>query len=343
MKKRLTVVRLDTWYDPAMEMRFGEEPDIELLTCGRSDVAATIGALQRACVYQISSTRSDVPTQLLAGEAILRRCPSILCVSTSGAGHDTVDVAACTAAGVLVVNQAGINARAVAEHTLGVILGLSRRIVESDRRLRRQRGFAREDLMGRDIGGKTLGIVGIGHIGTRVAALAGAFGMEVIACDPYLDDALIAQRGARPVTFDRLLREADFVSLHCPRNSETIGMMDAAAFSRMREGSFFVNTARGGIHDEAALGKALEHGRLAGAAVDVWDTEPPALDHPLLQSDRVIATWHTAGVTHEARRGMASGAADQVVDVLRGRRPPRIVNPQVWDVFRLRLDREVGL
>ena len=147
---------------------------------------------------------------------------------------------------------------------MAVMLAMSRRIVESDRRLRVERGFPREDLMGSDIAGKVLGLVGIGRAGTRVAALANAFGMRVIACDPYLTAQEIETRGAKARSFEALLAEADFVSLHCPRNSETTGMMDGEAFSRMRGGAFFITTARGGIHDEQALAEALSRRRGGG-------------------------------------------------------------------------------
>jgi D-3-phosphoglycerate dehydrogenase len=228
-------------------------------------------------------------------------------------------VAACTKAGIIVVNQAGINARAVAEQTLGVMLSLSKRIAESDKRLRRERGFAREELMGHDIAGKILGVVGIGHVGTRVAYLANAFGMTVLAYDPYVGVEEIARRGARSVTLDELLARSDFVSIHCPRTNETLGMIDARAFARMKKGAVFVTTARGGIADEAALFKALQSSHLSGAGVDVWDKEPPPLQHPLLTLDNVIATFHTAGVTMEARHDMAEQAAEQIVGLLKGR------------------------
>jgi D-3-phosphoglycerate dehydrogenase len=267
---------------------------------------------------------------------LLADCPRLVCVSSTGAGYDTIDVAACTEAGIAVVNQAGGNAHSVAEHTLAMMLGLSRRMSECDRRMRAERGFPREAVMGHEIRGRTLGVVGIGHIGTRVAALARAFGMEVIAADPYVDDAEVARRGARKVGFAQLLEEADFVSLHCPRDASTLKMMDGAAFARMKPGAIFVTTARGGIHDEAALAEALRSGHLAGAGVDVWDVEPPPLDHPLLALPNVFATYHTAGVTHEARRNLALISAEQVVDVLRGHKPPRLVNPEVWARFAAR-------
>ena len=219
----------------------------------------------------------------------------MLVVSSNGAGYDTVDVPACTEAGVLVVNQAGGNAQSVAEHTIGLMLDVTRRISENDRLLRTERGFSREDIMGYEMSGKTVGIVGIGHIGTRVAKLARAFDMTVLAIDPYLTEEEIGRRGAQAVTRDQLLERSDFVTLHCPRNKDTMNMMDAEAFARMKKGAIFVSTARGGIHSEEAVLTALQSGHLQGAGLDVWDKEPPPLDHPLLQLRNVVATFHTAG------------------------------------------------
>ena len=338
------VVRFDHPYARSMAERLAREADIELRTCQRQGPdAAGCAALGEAHVYMISSAKDELPRQWFATAELLKRCPRLLCVSTSGAGYDTVDVEACSEAGIIVVNQAGMNAGAVAEHTLGLMLALSKRIAECDRRLRRERGFAREDLMGHDIAGKTLGLIGIGHVGTRVAHLAQAFGMIVLAYDPYVSAEEIARRGARSVPMDELLAQADFVSIHCPRTKETLGMIDARAFARMKKGAMFVTTARGGIHDEAALFERLQSGHLSGAGLDVWDKEPPPLQHPLLTLDNVIATYHTAGVTHEARHHMAAQAAEQVVGVLKGGRPPRLVNPDAWPAYRARFEAIVGL
>jgi D-3-phosphoglycerate dehydrogenase len=251
------VVRFDFPYDPSMAARFAREADIELRTCARTE--AENGAwsdLGEAHVYLISSAKDELPRQWFATAELLRRCPKLLCVSTSGAGYDTVDVEACSKAGIIVVNQAGMNAGAVAEHTLGMMLALSKRIAECDRRLRRERGFAREDLMGREISGKVLGLVGIGHVGTRVARLAQAFAMTVLAYDPYLSAEEIARRGARSVSLDELLAQSDFVSIHCPRTTETVGLVSAARLALLPRHAVVVNTARGGIVDETALAAA---------------------------------------------------------------------------------------
>lgn len=338
------VVRFNFPYDPAMDERFAREADIALLTCDRDAADDRIWAdLTEAHVYLISSAKDELPRQWFATADLVARCPKLLCVSTSGAGYDTVDVDACTRAGIIVVNQAGMNAGAVAEHTLGMMLSLSKRIGESDHRLRRERGFAREEVMGRDIAGKVLGIVGIGHVGTRVAQLADAFGMTVLAFDPYVAAEEIVRRGARPVTLDELLEQSDFVSIHCPRTVETVGMIGTRAVGRMKRGATLVTTARGGIVDEAALFAALTSGHLSGAGVDVWDREPPPIDHPLLTLDTVIATYHTAGVTIEARRNMAAQAAEQVVGLLAGGRPSRLVNPEAWAAYRARFEAILGV
>lgn len=335
---KMRVVRADLWTHPAFDESFRGREDVILdVFPRRGDDEAASALLAQAHVYHVSAAKDELPKQWFVTEPLLQGCPQLLCVSSTGAGYDTVDVAACTNTGIPVVNQAGGNAASVAEHTFGLMLGVSRRMLECDRRLRREQGFGREDVMGHEIRGKTLGIVGIGHVGTRVAALASAFGMKVLATDPLLDPAEIARRGASPVGFEELLARSDVVSLHCPRDRTTLKMMDAAAFARMKKGALFVTTARGGIHDEAALTAALRSGRLAGAGIDVWDQEPPPLDHPLLQMDNVFATFHTAGVTHEARRNMAVIAAEQILRLLAGQRPPRLINPEVWPAFQVRL------
>ena len=337
--KRKLVVRFKGWYDPAMEARFAREPDIELRTVDRDGPPENVWPhLEQAHAFQVSSAKDELPRRWFVTPELLARCPNLLCVSSNGAGYDTVDVPACTKAGVLVVNQAGGNAQSVAEHAIAMMLDVSRRITQSDKLLRKERGFSREDLMGREMSGKTLGVVGIGHIGSRVAKLAQAFGMTVLAVDPYLTEEEIERRGAQATSLEDLLERSDFISLHCPRDKDTMKMMDAGAFARMKKGSVFVTTARGGIHDEAALLEALQSGHLMGAGLDVWEKEPPPLDHPLLSLDTVVATYHTAGVTNEARRNMATFAAEQVVGILKGGRPPRLINPEVWPEYSKRFE-----
>ena len=343
MPKELRVVRSDLWINPAFDAGLAGQPGLSLaIFPARGNAATAWDLLGAAHVYQVSAAKDELPREWFAGPALIARCPDLLCVSSSGAGYDTVDVPACTAAGIAVVNQAGGNADSVAEHTLAMMLASSRRMIECDRRMRRETGFTREDVMGHEMRGKTVGIVGIGEVGSRVARLSRAFGLEVIATDPYVPAEEIARRGARAVTLDELLAQADIVSLHCPRDASTLNMIDARAFARMKKGAIFITTARGGIHDEDALVRALRSGHLYGAGIDVWDREPPPLDHPLLAMDNVFASFHIAGVTHEARRNVAAMAAQQIVGLAAGVRPPRLVNPQVWPAFERRRQQLLG-
>lgn len=340
---RKRVVRFDLWVDSAFEQRLAREPDIDLTICAlAAPEDESWGALFRAHVYHVSAARNELPRRWFVTAELIERCPSLLCASSTGAGYDTVDVAACTKAGIAVVNQAGGNARSVGEHALGLMLAVARRIGECNLRLRRERGFSREDFMGHDIGDKVLGLVGIGHTGSAVAALARGFGMKVLATDPYLTEEEIARRGATAVSLPDLLALSDIVSLHCPLDADTLGMIDARAFARMKRGALFITTARGGIHDEAALHQALESGHLGGAGLDVWDEEPPPLDHPLLELDNVVATFHTAGISFEARRNNAAIGAEQIVGLLKGGRPPRLVNPEVWPAYAARFEDVLG-
>ncbi len=305
------------------------------------DVAnAIIGA---AHAYQIGAARDEIAPKYHATAPLLARAPALLAVSSNGAGYDTIDLAACTAAGVLAVNQAGGNKEAVAEHVLAMMLTLSKRILEADRRMRRASGIPRNDYIGNELLGRTVGIVGLGHVGSRVAELCrGLFRMRVLAYDPYLDPAQVAARGAEAVPLDTLMATADFVSINCPRTAETLGMIGAAQFALMQPHAYFVTTARGGIHDERALAAALRDRRIAGAGLDVWDKEPPPHDDPLLAFDNVIATPHTAGVTVQARTNMGTIAAEQMLDILDGRRPPRVLNPEVWPAYSARFEDIMG-
>lgn len=340
---RKKVVRFDLWIDPVFDERLRRESSIDLqVGAVAGPPAKGVDLLADAHVFHVSPAKDELPQWLQVTAALLEKCPNLLCVSSAGSGYDTIDVAACTRAGVAVMNQAGGNADSVAELTLGLMIDVSRRITESDRRLRRERGFSREDVKGHELRGKVIGLVGIGHIGRRVAALARAFGMTVLAMDPYLTAEEIERRNARPASLDEILKLSDVVSLHCPRDKSTMKMIDARAFGAMKRGAIFISTARGGIHDEAALADALRSGHLSGAGLDVWDPEPPALDHPLLRLDNVVATFHTAGVSHEARRNVAAISAEQIVLALKGGRPPRLINPEVWPAYAARFVRIAG-
>jgi D-3-phosphoglycerate dehydrogenase len=305
------------------------------------EIAAPI--LAAAHAYQIGAARDELAPHFHVDADLLRRAPNLLIVSSNGAGYDPVDVEACTEAGVLVVNQSGGNAHSVAEHALGMMLTLSKRIIESDRRLRRERDVNRNDLIGNEVQGRTIGIVGLGNVGRRIAELCkGLLGMTVLAYDPYLSAAEMAVRGGEKVELDDLLRRSDFVSINCPLTKESRGMIGAREFALMQPHAFFVTTARGFIHDEAALLDALREKRIAGAGLDVWSKEPPPPEHPLLQFDNVLASPHTAGVTREARQNMGRIAAEQLLAALDGGRPPRLINPDAWPRYSERYRRTFG-
>jgi D-3-phosphoglycerate dehydrogenase len=304
------------------------------------------GALQvlsAARAYQMSSARDELAPHYHARAELLGKAPNLLIVSTNGAGYDTVDVNACTARGVLVVNQSGGNAEAVAEHVLGMMLCLIKRVPDSDRALRAGTIKNRNDYTGGEAFGRTLGIIGLGNVGRRVAELAGIlFKMKVLAYDPYVSAEVTKARGAEKVELDELLTRADFVSINCPLTPETRKLMGAREFALMKPDAFFITTARGSIHDEEALERALRDKKLAGAGLDVWEKEPPAASHPLMQYGNVMVTPHMAGVTKEARIRMGRIAAEQMLDALDGKEVPRIVNPQVWADYAKRFEQTFG-
>jgi D-3-phosphoglycerate dehydrogenase / 2-oxoglutarate reductase len=301
--------------------------------------------LAHAHAFQLGSSRQELAMKYQGYAPLFHRCPNLLVLSTNGAGFDTVNLADATAAGVAVVNQAGGNKEGVAEHVMALMLTLSKRIPMADKAMRRGSDYKRPDFMGDDVQGRTIGIVGIGHVGGRVAELCrGLFQMRVLAYDPYLTAEQIAAKGAEKVaTLDELLGQADYVSINCPHTAETRGLMGAAQFALMQPHAYFISTARGGIHDEAALAAALTAKQVAGAGLDVWEDEPPPSDHPLLKFDNVVASPHNAGITRQSRHNIARIAAEQMLDILDGKKPPRLLNPEVWPVYRERFARILGM
>jgi D-3-phosphoglycerate dehydrogenase len=341
---RKTVFWFDDGKRPNVADSLEKEPDITVHRLAFDGPQAdNWGAISPSHVYCITSARHEVPDEYKCHAEFLRRCPDLLAVSTTGAGYDPVDVGACTAAGVLVVNQSGANADAVAEHAVAMMLSLTKKIPQTDRSLRSERGVARETFKGWNAQGRTVGLVGIGEVGRRTARICGkGLDMKVLAYDPYLSAAQVAERGASKVDLPTLLAESRFLSVHCPLNDETRGMIGARELAAMPEGAYVITTARGGIVDEDALVAALSSGHLGGAGVDVWVDEPPPLSHPLLGFDNVVATYHTAGVTYDSRRNMADWNAQQVAGILRGERPPRLINPEVWPLYVQRFERVFG-
>ncbi len=267
---------------------------------------------------------------------VIAAAPRLRVVGTAGAGYDNIDIAAATEAGIPVVNNVGIGPNPVAEHTVGLMLALARRIVIGDRRLRRDGWACRERLLGEDLGielsGKTVGIVGFGFIGRRVAAIcAAAFGTRVLGFDPYVDDGVFQSAGVeRRRALRALLPQADFLTVHTPLSEGTRHVIGAPELALMKPTAYLINCARGGVVDANALLEALRAGRLAGAGIDVFEPEPPDHPHPLYGLETVIVTPHLAGLSHETNRRLSLSAAEQVLQVLADERPPRLVNPDVW-------------
>ncbi|MGE2721169.1 hydroxyacid dehydrogenase [Mycolicibacterium celeriflavum] len=304
-------------------------------------------ALESAHGYQVA-TRTDVASiddgaQWLAGRALMDRCPQLLAVCSAGAGYDVIDVAACTRAGVAVCNNSGPGAEAVAEHALGLMLDLAKKITAADRALRSGPLGDRLALRGTQLFGKTLGVVGLGAIGGRLVQLCAPFGMEVLVFDPYVDDATARSRGAVRVDLSELVERSDFVQVTCPLTAETRGLFGRAQFAAMKPTAYFITTARGPVHDEAALYDALAAGDIAGAGLDVFHEEPPRHDNPLLRLDNVVATPHVAGITVEAARDIAVATATQWQTIFAGDMPPRLLNPEVWPRYCDRFEEILGV
>ena len=339
--KRL--VYFEEFVDPAAVSILSARPEIELVRLEyASPVEDNWGEMSRTHGYQ-TQPRTELKEPWFANANMIAHCPSLLAVSSTGAGYDMVDVDDCTKAGVIVVNQSGTNKEAVAEHALGLILALSKKIGISEKAMRTIPDMNRRLYQGNDIRGKTLGIIGIGNIGTRVADLCrGLFGMTILVYDPYLSAEQVTARGGTQVGLEDLLRRSDYVTVHCPRTTESFGLFGAAQFATMKPTAYFVNTARGGIHDEAALAEALRQGRIAGAGLDVFLREPPPLDHPLLVFDNVIVTPHNAGMTDESMLEMVTATAHQWIGIFEGRVPPRMVNPEAWPLYSQRFAEILG-
>jgi D-3-phosphoglycerate dehydrogenase len=262
---------------------------------------------------------------------VLDRAERLKVVSRHGVGYDNVDVEACTERGVIVTITANANAVAVAEHALGLMLALSNRVVPYDRATRSGDWTIRQRQPRFELAEKRLLIVGFGRIGRRVALRAEAFEMEVVVLDPYVDPEEIGRAGYGHVQdLHEALPETDVLTLHTPLTRETRNMIGAAELALLPEEAILINTARGGIVDESALADALRAGRIAGAAFDVFATEPPPSDHPLFEIENVVVSPHAAGPSREAGRRMAVAVAENTLAALDGRIDREmVVNPEV--------------
>jgi phosphoglycerate dehydrogenase-like enzyme len=252
-------------------------------------------------------------------------------VARNGVGFDTVDVPALTEKGIVLSNTPLAVRRPVAVGALTMIFALAGRLFEKDALVRAGRWNDRPDYMGVGLTTRTLGLIGAGGIGQEIIRLARPFFARIIAADPYVDEAAIAALGAEIAPLETVMGQADFVVVCCLLNDETRHLIDARAFGLMKPTAFFINMARGPIHDEAALIDALRAGRIAGAGLDVTEVEPIEPDNPLLAMKNTIITPHALCWTDECFEDIATTALQSIADFSLGRRPKHVVNPEAWD------------
>ena len=256
--------------------------------------------------------------------------PKLAFVARHGVGYDTVDVEALTRRGIPLALTGDVNSGAVAEHTLALMLALAKRIPAFDQAVRMGRFSIRDSFSACELDGRTVLLVGFGRIGRKVARLCHAFGMAVLVVDPFVDASEIESLGHRLAKdLDSALEQADFVSLHAPKGPDTIHLIGKAQIERMRPGAFLINVSRGGLVDEAVLLAALDAGRLGGAALDVFEVEPPSDDYALLKHPGMVLTPHSAAFTRECSARMALACADNVIAFASGQVDPElVVNPE---------------
>jgi D-3-phosphoglycerate dehydrogenase len=271
------------------------------------------GLAERITGYDGLIVRSSVKVT----EAVFNAADQLKVVGRAGAGVDNIDVAAASLHGVIVMNTPGANSIATAEHTMALLLALCRHIPQAHASLKAGR-WDRKSYVGIELYRKTIGVVGIGRVGSLVAARCQAFGMEVLAYDPYLPDEVAHELKVKLVDLPELLAESDLITLHAALTADTKGLIDAEAIAHMKPGVRIVNASRGAIIDDAALAEGIRSGKVAGVALDVYPEEPPSPDNPLLGLEQVITTPHLAASTVEAQRDVGTQIVEQVLDALRG-------------------------
>lgn len=263
------------------------------------------------------------------GDFMDRLGPSLRVIARPGIGVDNVDLDAATQRGIPVIHTPDAPTESTAEHTVALLMAVAKRVVTGARFLETG-AFPRTEMFGTELRDRILGVVGMGRIGRRVAEICGqGLRMRILACDPFLGTLDIPGVEFTD-SLDDLLARADVVTLHVPLTPHTRHLIGEAQLRRMKRGSYLVNASRGPVVDEQALIRALRDGHLAGAALDVFDPEPPAPDNPLLRMNNVVCTPHIASYTDRGSSAMRSGIVDQLLQLIAGQRPPYIVNPDAW-------------
>jgi D-3-phosphoglycerate dehydrogenase len=271
--------------------------------------AAELREAVRDCEGLVVRSETRVTAELMDAATRLR------VVGRAGVGVDNIDVGAATERGIVVMNAPDGNTITTAEHTIAMLISLARRVPQANASLKSGR-WERKRFIGVELRGKTLGIVGLGRIGRVVASRALSFGMNIVAFDPFIAPEQARDLELETASLEDVFARADFLTVHTPLTSETRGIIGPAAFARMKKGVRLINCARGGLIDERALLAAIREGTVAGAALDVFEEEPPPADHPLLALDEVIATPHLGASTKEAQEGVALTVAEQMRDYL---------------------------
>jgi D-3-phosphoglycerate dehydrogenase len=247
-----------------------------------------------------------------------------------GVGYDAIDVPAATRRGIALTVTPGANADAVAEYTVALMLALTRHVPEVDAIARRGEW---KTVFGNSLYGKTLGIIGAGDIGRRVVRNLSGFAMRVLAYEPHPSEEFAKAYGVAYCSLEQLLRESDYISIHCPLTAETHHLLSEGAFAMMKASARVVNCARGEIVDEAALCRALAERRIAGAALDVYEQEPFARGNPLFGLDNVVLSPHIAGMTYECRKNVIEMAFQNIIDLAEGRKPLGLINPEALSLW----------
>ena len=260
---------------------------------------------------------------------VVRASPKLKIVARHGVGVDSVDVEECTRLGVVVTTTGDANSEAVSEHAFASLLAVARQLTIADADIKAGR-WQRDNVVGVELYGKVLGLIGLGRIGSRMAKHSRGFNMNVIACDPYVDPQVADELKVPLVDLETLLRQSDFISLHVPLTEETRNLIGQAEIELMKPSAILVNTARGRVVDESALYEALANHAIAGAALDVFSQEPFPPGHPLTQLDNLVCSPHIAGATEESLIKESVRAADNILRVLRGEKPLFAVNPEVF-------------
>jgi len=274
---------------------------------------------------------------LVTGEVMDRLGPQLLVVGRTGIGVDRIDLAAATERGILVINTPDGPTESTAEHAVALLLNLCKGVARGDRLLRAGQGFPAAGTFapGLETSGAVLGLIGLGRIGSRVATIARALGMRVLAFDPFITQERALTLGVEVIpTLAEMLARSQVVSIHCPATPETYHIINEETLRQMPMGSYLINVSRGSLVDHAALLAALQSGHLAGAGLDVFDPEPPLADDPLFSLPNTICTPHIGSYTGAGLVRMQTMACEQVVSVLHGEQPASLVNPEAWNKRR---------